>query len=193
MDPQVWGKYQWTSIHFVALGYPNNPTKSQKQHYFTYFSKILPEILPCLMCRQHLKKTLQTEHPMTPLALENPSAMFEWTVSLHNAVNRQLGKSTVTLDEAKRIYMYTDNLHNALCKNVPANQLEHRQTVDSTELSENKAVAEKGGYHVCISVSRTCAITTCVLTAVLIIVMVYLLVHVDKSYISELIGRMRRI
>lgn len=188
MDPQVWGKYQWTTIHFVALGYPKAPTESQKQYYFTYFSKILPEILPCLKCRKHLKQTLQTEHPMTPSALANPDTLFEWTVSLHNVVNRRLGKPTLSLEEARGIYMYRDNLHGALCENVSAEQLDHSSTWEDPSTSPSST--ESGG-QVCIPLSKLCGRALVGGGVVLLLVLLYLLVYVYKLDVDKLLNAPR--
>lgn len=185
MDPQVWGKYQWTAIHFAALGYPTSPTEAQKQYYFTYFTKILPEILPCLKCRQHLKQTLQTEHPMNSSALANPNALFEWTVSLHNVVNRRLEKPTLSLEEARNIYMYRDNLHRALCENVPSTQLDHTHTTDST--GNDPYVPNDTRGQVCIPLPVPCVRTLGLLGVLLLVVLVCVLVYVYKFDILGLI------
>ena len=184
MDPQVWGKYQWTTIHFVALGYPKAPTESQKQYYFTYFSKILPEILPCLKCRKHLKQTLQTEHPMTPAALANPDTLFEWTVSLHNVVNRQLGKPTLSLEDARSVYMYRDNLHAALCENVSPDQMNHTST---TEDPKSISTFDSTDGQVCIPLSGLCVKALGGAGVVLLLVLLYVLVYVYKLDIAKLI------
>lgn len=121
MNPNVWGKYQWTSIHFIALGYPSHsPPENVKDTYRRYFTEILPEILPCMTCREHLKKTLNEQHPLMPKHLEGRDALFEWTVSLHNVVNTRLGKAQITLEEARNIYLYEDNLQRATCKTQPS-------------------------------------------------------------------------
>lgn len=185
MDPQVWGKYQWTAIHFAALGYPKSPTEGQKQYYFTYFTKILPEILPCLKCRQHLKQTLQTEHPMNSSALANSDTLFEWTVSLHNVVNRRLGKPTLSLEEARNIYMYRDNLHRALCENVPSTQLDHTQTTDST--GNDPYVSNDSRGQVCIPLPVPCVRTLGIVGVLLLLVIVCVLVYIYKLDILGLI------
>ena len=117
MNPNVWGKYQWTSIHFIALGYPSHsPPENVKDTYRRYFTEILPNILPCMTCREHLKKTLSEQHPLMPKHLEGRDALFEWTVSLHNVVNARLGKAQITLEEARDIYLYEDHLQRVMCK-----------------------------------------------------------------------------
>lgn len=115
MNPNVWGKYQWTAIHFSALGYPWNPSPTIKKNFRTFFMEILPSILPCESCRNHLSQTL-SQHPITDKDLENSETLFQWTVNLHNTVNKRLGKPTLSLTEAKAIYSNVDNLRNAIDK-----------------------------------------------------------------------------
>ena len=33
MQPYIWGKYLWTSIHYISLGYPENPSKEEQNDY----------------------------------------------------------------------------------------------------------------------------------------------------------------
>ena len=117
MNPNVWGKYQWTSIHFSALGYPNNPSLETKNKFKRYFNDILPEILPCEGCRKHLRDTLKNELPITDKDLQNKDNLFKWTVDLHNIVNKRLKKPILSLEQASMIYMYQNNLYNAMCPN----------------------------------------------------------------------------
>lgn len=170
MDPTVWGKYQWTAIHFTALGYPKNPTENQKQAFFTYFNKILPEILPCDKCRKHLKNTLKQEHPITSKDLVNSEALFSWTVSLHNVVNKRLNKPTITLEDAKNVYMYRDNLHNAICNKTAPNSLTHDLTIEPVS---------------CDSTSRMTYVPYIVIL-LLVLIIVYILMNVDKFELRKL-------
>lgn len=118
MNPNVWGKYQWTSIHFSALGYPKHPSIETKNYFKKYFNEILPEILPCEGCRNHLKQTLKYELPITDRDLENKDNLFKWTVNLHNIVNKRLKKPVLSYEDALMIYMYQDNLYSAMCPNL---------------------------------------------------------------------------
>lgn len=118
MNPSVWGKYQWTSIHFSALGYPKKPSIETKNAFRMYFNEILPEILPCEGCRKHLRHTLKNELPITDKDLQNKDTLFKWTVDLHNIVNKRLNKPIMSYEVASNIYMYQDSLHNAMCSNI---------------------------------------------------------------------------
>ena len=40
MDPNVWGKHMWTSIHFIALAYPHYPTELEQSNYNSFFNNL---------------------------------------------------------------------------------------------------------------------------------------------------------
>jgi hypothetical protein len=56
MDPNVWGKHMWASIHFIALAYPDAPTEENKNTYYSFFTNLY-KVLPCHKCREHLNYT----------------------------------------------------------------------------------------------------------------------------------------
>lgn len=97
MEPKVWGKYLWTSIHIIALGYPDNPTPDDKQNY-KHFYVNLWKVIPCFKCGQNYQRHLD-ELPIDN-SLTNNMSLFKWTVDLHNIVNKELGKRQWTQEEA---------------------------------------------------------------------------------------------
>jgi hypothetical protein len=114
MDPNIWGKHMWASIHFIALGYPDKPSESEKNNYKSFFENIY-KVLPCNTCSNHLKTTLQTQLPLSVKSLSNKDNLFKWTVDLHNIVNARLNKPTITLDKATLTYMNRYSFFNAMC------------------------------------------------------------------------------
>jgi hypothetical protein len=103
MKPAVWGKHVWYSIHFVALQYPINPSEQDKKLYFEFY-KTLGKVLPCAVCRNHFK-VIWNQYPLTTDRLASRSALFAWTVEVHNLVNEDLGKPRMNLAQAERLYM----------------------------------------------------------------------------------------
>jgi len=101
MDPSTWGPHLWIGLHYIALGYPETPSISDKMNYKFFFEN-LDKVLPCGKCADHYKENANTV-PVDNY-LETPAKLFEWTVLMHNAVNKILGKPSMTLDEAKTIY-----------------------------------------------------------------------------------------
>ena len=102
MKPAVWGKHVWYSIHFVALQYPLHPSEKDKTLYFEFY-KSLGKVLPCAVCRKHFN-VIWNQYPLTTDRLASRSALFAWTVEVHNLVNEDLGKPRMELMRAERLY-----------------------------------------------------------------------------------------
>ena len=99
MDPTIWGKCLWKSLHVVALGYPSEPTLDDRESY-KYFFENFWKVLPCKKpCSQNYKRHLE-ELPIQPY-LSNTDRLFEWTVILHNVVNKEVGKKEISIKEAR--------------------------------------------------------------------------------------------
>lgn len=116
MDPAKFGPCLWRSIHIIALGYPENPTEIDKQTYTNYY-RDLWKIIPCLKCSLNYRRHW-TELPIYSF-LDSREHLFEWTVLLHNIVNKELGKKQISLEEAYKIYN-NDRIITSTPQNVSA-------------------------------------------------------------------------
>jgi len=101
MDPSIWGPHLWTGLHYVALGYPGGASATDRAHYKAFYEG-LSNVLPCGKCVQHYIQLLK-ESPIDAY-LDTADTLFEWTVIIHNAVNKRLGKKEVSLEQAKTLY-----------------------------------------------------------------------------------------
>ena len=101
MDPKIWGRHMWYSIHFVALGYPESPSDMDKYNYRSFYEN-LHKVLMCEKCANHYVEHLK-ELPVQQF-LDNRQKLFEWTVHLHNIVNRSLGKPEMSVEDAFTLY-----------------------------------------------------------------------------------------
>jgi|TARA_B110000259_G_scaffold163323_1_gene188571 hypothetical protein len=101
MDKNIWGKHMWNTIHFVALGYPNNASNVDRDNYRNFYINI-EKIIPCQECATHLKENL-SDIPIDTY-LNSREKLFEWTVLLHNLVNKHLGIREWSYDEAYKYY-----------------------------------------------------------------------------------------
>jgi hypothetical protein len=101
MQPNIWGKPFWTTIHIAALGYQDNPTLVQRKNYQDFYLN-LGNVLPCKKCSLNYKRHLE-ELPIFAY-LDSNKRLFEWTVILHNIVNRELGKQQWNLEYAYTYY-----------------------------------------------------------------------------------------
>lgn len=100
-QPPVWGPFFWHTIHIVAIGYPKNPTYTDKKCAKEFYES-LAFLLPCSVCREHYKEHL-AKNPLTPF-LDSRTDLIKWTVSIHNKVNVSLGKREWTLEEVLSYY-----------------------------------------------------------------------------------------
>jgi hypothetical protein len=103
LTPDGWGPYFWATIHLAALGAPATLDSTQVSGYRSFYSA-LPWVIPCHSCAEHLKENLK-KLPLTDEVLKGANTLFAWTVELHNQVNQLLGKSMVTMEEAKAFWM----------------------------------------------------------------------------------------
>ena len=98
MLPKIWGKYGWDYFHIVTMGYPENPTKEDKQLYYEYFMAF-PNTLPCKKCKNNFLIHLE-KYPLTDQVLESRENLVDWGINLHNVVNFYLGKPVLSNQEA---------------------------------------------------------------------------------------------
>ena len=109
--PDTWGPHGWKFIHFIALGYPNNPTEQDKVKYKNFFY-LLGDVIPCIICANHYKKNLEKINIDSYLSSKN--SLIEWTILMHNEVNKSNGKKTYTYQEG--IKMIIDGQGPIHCK-----------------------------------------------------------------------------
>ena len=124
--PDVWGPYLWTSLHFIALAYPNNPSKYDRELYYNYITNFA-SVIPCGICAHHFKQNL-VSHPLKGKALSGKLNLFNWSVDMHNEVNKKHGK---------HIYTYEEALDDLLNKKPTSSTTVERFTTTSTPFYKN--------------------------------------------------------
>ena len=98
IGPDKWGVHGWKFIHHVALGYPKIPDENNKNNYKSFFS-LLGTVLPCHICNDHYNEHLLI-HPLTDEVLSNNKNLINWTIDMHNEINKAHGKKIYSYDEA---------------------------------------------------------------------------------------------
>ena len=101
IDKNSWGEYLWHTIHFVSLGYPTNPSSNDKKYYKNFYEN-LKNVIPCQECSEHYAENLKKYNIHNFLSTREK--LFEWTILIHNEVNRMLGKSEWSVKEAYNYY-----------------------------------------------------------------------------------------
>ena len=61
--PDIWGPHGWRFLHYITLGYPNNPSQEDKNTYRNFINSF-KEIIPCGLCKNHFKQNL-LKNPLT--------------------------------------------------------------------------------------------------------------------------------
>ena len=125
--PDVWGPHGWKFIHFVTLGYPNNPSKEQKKTYKIFFES-LKTTIPCSICANHYTEHLK-KFPLNDNVLSNKQELIEWGINVHNAVNK---------DHGKKMYGYYDGLKEIIKNSDPIYLPEKKSNCDCTECQNKK-------------------------------------------------------
>lgn len=94
MDPKVWGGPLWTSLIYIAKGYPVDPSPSHQAQYTLFFHS-LGNTLPCFSCKKNYLSHLKAE----PIKLGSRSELLNWLHRIHNRTLTQMGKGKLTYQE----------------------------------------------------------------------------------------------
>lgn len=97
-----WGPSIWFIIHSTALYMPSKIDESMFKDYVK-FLECLRDILPCEICRSHLKENLQFIQ-FDSCSRDNLS-LFKCSYDLHNIVNRSLNKVEPSINESISFYV----------------------------------------------------------------------------------------
>lgn len=100
IDPALWGKSFWDTLHYAAAGFPAAPTEERKESATKFFSTFA-EVLPCNECRDHATAYVKAKPP----AVSSKDDLLKWTLDFHNAVNVKLGMPQMSLAAVRVKYL----------------------------------------------------------------------------------------
>ena len=101
MGSELWGPNGWKFMHSIAAFCPLLPNEDERLHYKTFFES-LQHVLPCKACSESYKKNLKVL-PLTDELLKNRETILNWTIDIHNLVNKELNKKIYTKEEALQL------------------------------------------------------------------------------------------
>ena len=104
MGGTFWQPLTWIMFHTLALNYEER----YKDHYITFFDS-LKTIIPCKMCRDHYTNFLNKNNI-------NNVNLFNWTIDMHNNVNRMNHTKQWSHEESYNYYK-NNNFSNQVLKN----------------------------------------------------------------------------
>ena len=101
-EKENWGRALWAFIHTITIiDFEDNERFVEP---CIDNLKALSGAIPCSKCVEHY---IEQTKLLDAIDVNKPMVLFEWTVNLHNSVNRKLGKPEITYDEATQIWCRT--------------------------------------------------------------------------------------
>lgn len=95
--PDVWGPHGWKFIHYITLGYPEDPDENDKKNYYNFF-ETLKNVIPCSLCGNNYIEHLKI-NPLTNKILSNKMKFIEWGINMHNLTNKENNKKIFSFKE----------------------------------------------------------------------------------------------
>jgi len=80
-----WGPIFWNFLHTLSATYPKYPSREDKICMMQFFS-ILPNILPCKLCKDHCRSFLENNSRYFSTAVLSQENLFEFFWAFHNHV-----------------------------------------------------------------------------------------------------------
>jgi hypothetical protein len=115
--PDVWGPHGWRFIHFVTMGYPDNPTTEDKKIYKNFLESI-QTVLPCKLCANNYKDHLK-DYPLNDETLKDKESLMAWGVKVHNLVNKENGKKVYDVNEGISNILKNNKVCSIIINNIP--------------------------------------------------------------------------
>lgn len=100
IGPETWGPHGWKFIHYITLGYPENPTQDIKKKAKQFFH-LIEYLLPCVLCRNNYKEHLKI-YPLTDKILSDRQLLIDWGINMHNLVNIKNNKKKYSIEEGRK-------------------------------------------------------------------------------------------
>jgi len=112
-DPNISGPSMWFTFHNSTLTYPKNPTSFIKSGMKQLLQNI-HLMIGCLTCKEHFYTFMRDID--LEWAVSSRDNLFEFWVNAHNYVNERLGKSIMSLTDAKYLYGFDNPSKGAMMR-----------------------------------------------------------------------------
>lgn len=103
LDPKVWGPHYWFVFYSIALCYPNNPNNIAKKKFYNFVQN-----LPIFIPHEKISVTFSNlidKYPVSPY-LDNKDTLVRWFHFIHNTINKNMGKPSISLADSLDKYYY---------------------------------------------------------------------------------------
>jgi hypothetical protein len=98
----VWKQNTWLMFHTISKNY-DEQYKTKYEDFFNSFKSVIP----CKICRTHYIQNISKPGLLVNENI-NSERIFNWTIDLHNSVNKSTNRREWSYDEARNYY----NTHN---------------------------------------------------------------------------------
>ena len=129
MNNLEWQPITWHFFHTIALNY----NEEYKDKYIIFFNTF-KTIIPCKICREHFISNLRKPN----MSIENninSIRIFNWTIDLHNMVNKTNSRSLWKYDKAKEHYT-KHNFENSTMKTLLLEYIKNNFKKDFNKTTE---------------------------------------------------------
>jgi hypothetical protein len=104
-----WQRITWHILHTISLHYND----TYRNEYIIFFD-CLKTIIPCRICRNHYIQNINKENMQIENNI-NSDRIFNWTIDLHNSVNKMHHKKLWNYNESRNYYQ-EHNFNNKIFK-----------------------------------------------------------------------------
>lgn len=104
----TWGKHAWYFIHSSAINFDNI---QNNKHKYLMFYRVFTQLIPCPICKKHFINNINKNEYLLESNI-NKEKIFNWTIDLHNEVNKMNSKQIVSYEEA--VTYYNNEINNKL-------------------------------------------------------------------------------
>jgi hypothetical protein len=101
----IWGPKAWHLLHAFSIGM-NKPIKKEEQKCYFLFYKTFAELIPCAVCKIHYIDYFYHIYTIEEKEI-NRESIKRYVYELHNIVNEELGKETVSFQKAMALHKKT--------------------------------------------------------------------------------------
>ena len=101
--PETWGPAFWFSMHNGASSYPKKASPIWRERMKSFIQGI-PVMVPCEKCADHACAYIEKRKDDLDEVVKNNENLFVFFVEFHNFVNSRLGKSQMSLEDARKMY-----------------------------------------------------------------------------------------
>jgi len=96
IDPKIWGKSFWYTLHIISFTYPDTPNDTAKKKYYDLIQN-LPLFLPNRKISNQFIEILD-KYPVKPY-LDSKIMFIKWIHFIHNEINKLNYKDPMPYDD----------------------------------------------------------------------------------------------